>query len=174
MILTTRADMGNNLIELAQEKYDTAGAYQNASYSSGMASLFMQGMGAVLDYSALKQDLKNYNIQASNVQLQAMQRANQLRQSYLEAAGNYVYNAARRGIRADSGSVRSNLEASAQNLGKDIVSMQESANMQARTLQAQRKIKKYQARAGMTMKMLDLGFQGAEKTAKMVAGGAEA
>lgn len=181
-----RDKMAEDLISLANQKYDQAGVYGRTSYASGMASLFTRGMGAILDYSALKQDLKNYNLQikgtelaTQNVELQATQIANRLRQEYIESAGNYAYNAARRGVAVSSGSVQSGLRRGAEELGKNIQDINRNAEiekknleMQKVALKAQKKIQKYQARAGLAMTGLDIGFSAAEKTAKMMAGGA--
>lgn len=176
--------MAEDLIELSKEKYEKAGVYGQTSYASGMASLFTKGMGAVLDYSALKQDLKNYNLQikgtelaSQNVEIQATQMANRLRQQYIEQAGNYAYNAARRGVDVSSGSVQSNLRRTAEEMGKDVQNINRNAEIEKKNLEMQRvalkaekKIKKYQARAGLAMTGLDLGVQGAMKMA--TAGGA--
>lgn len=162
--------MAEDLIELSQEKYKQAGAYNNASYAMNMASIFTKGMGAVLDYSALKADLKNYDLQVKgtelgmmNVELQATQMANKLRQQYIEQAGNYAYNAARRGVAVSSGSVQSGLRRSAEETGKDIQKIQREAEiekknlqMQKYALQAQKKIQKHQSRAKLAMEGLDL------------------
>lgn len=175
-----------DLIALAKEKYNKAGVYNDASYKTGMASLFMQGMGAILDYSALKQDLKNYNLQvkgtelqSQNVEIQATEMANRLRESYLQAAGNYAYNAARRGVAVSSGSVQSGLRKTAEDMGKKVQSINREAELEKKNLEmqkvalkAQKKISKYQARSKLAMTGLDLGIQGAEKTVKYMTAGA--
>lgn len=176
--------MADDLITYAQSKYDQANDYKRTSFATGMASLFTQGMGAVLDYSALKADLKNYNLQIKgtelgmmNVELQATEMANKLRQQYIEQAGNYVYNAARRGVAVSSGSVQSGLRRSAEETGKDIQKINRDAEiekknleMQKVALKAQKKVQKYHARANLAMTGLDLGLQGAEKVMTMGAG----
>lgn len=176
--------MAEDLITLANEKYDKADVYGRTSYATGMASLFTQGMGAILDYSALKQDLKNYNLQikgtelaSQNVELQATQMANRLRQQYIEAAGNYVYSAARRGVAVSSGSVQAGLMKGAEETGKEVQRIGREAEiekknleMQKVALKAEKKIKKYQARANLAMTGLDLGVQGAIKMAGGVNG----
>lgn len=177
--------MAEDLIELSKEKYNTAGVYSKAGYSAGMASLFMQGMGAILDYSALKQDLKNYNLQmkgvdlqSQNVEIQATEMANRLKESYIQAAGNYAYNAARRGVAVSSGSVQAGLRKTAEDTGKKVQSINREAELEKKNLEmqkvalkAQKKISKYQARSKLAMTGLDLGFQAMEKTAKFMSGG---
>lgn len=178
--------MADSLIDWAKEKYEKAGEYGDASFGSGMASLFAKGMGAVLDYSALKTDLKNYNLHIKgtelgmmNVELQATEMANKLRQQYIEEAGNYVYNAARRGVAVSSGSVQSGLRRNAEDLGTNVQKINREAEiekknlqMQKVALQAEKKIKKHQARANLAMTGIDLGIQGAEKIMTAGAGGA--
>lgn len=167
--------MAEDLITLAKEKYGKAGEYGDASFGSGMASLFAKGMGAVLDYSALKTDLKNYNLQIKgtelgmmNVELQATEMANKLRQQYIEQAGNYAYNAARRGVAVSSGSVQSGLRRDAEDLGTNVQKINREAEiekknlqMQKVALQAEKKIKKHQARSELTMNLMELAASGA-------------
>ena len=105
--------------------------------------------------------------------------ANRLRESYLQAAGNYAYNAARRGVAVSSGSVQSNLRKTAEDMGKKVQSINREAELEKKNLEmrkvvlkAQKKISKYQARANLAMTGLDLGIQGAEKTAKYMTAGA--
>lgn len=172
-----RAKMAEDLIQLSKEKYDRAGVYGDVSYGTGMASLFTKAMGTILDYSALKQELKNYDLQtfgtglaSQNVEVQATQMANKLRQSYIESAGNYVYNAARRGIDVNSGSVRSNLNRTSEELGKNVQEINRNADIEKKNLQMQaiaqqatKKIKKAQGKVNMLMNLADIGFSGAEK-----------
>lgn len=171
--------MAENLIDLSQEKYDKAGVYGDISYGTGMASLFTKAMGSFMDYSALKQELKNYDLQtfgtglaSQNVEIQATQMANKLRQSYIESAGNYLYNAARRGIDVNSGSVRSNLQRTAEDLGKDVQEINRNAEiekknleMQAIAQQATKKIKKAQGKVNLLMNLGDIGFSAMEMMA---------
>lgn len=170
-----RGKMAEDLIELAKEKYDKSDEYGRTAYATGMASLFTQGMGSILDYSSLKQDLKNYNLQVKGVGLstlsvdvQATQMANRLRQQYIEAAGNYAYNAARRGVAVSSGSVQAGLRKGAEDVGEAVQTIGRNAEiekknleMQKVALKAQQKIEKHQARANLAMSAINLGLQGA-------------
>lgn len=165
--------MAQDLIELSKEKYGTADSYGKTSYATGMASIFTKAMGSILDYSALKQELKNYDLQtfgtglaSQNVELQATEMANKLRQSYIESAGNYIYNAARRGVDVSSGSVRSKLQRTSEDVGKEVQNIQRNAElekknlqMQAVALQSQKKIEKLRAKTGLVMNGIDLGIQ---------------
>lgn len=130
----------NDLLNLAEFK-------QFSGTSKSLAGDFSNIAGALINYSALKGDIRNYNIQANNVELAAKQQANQIRQQYIQAAANYSYNAARRGISVNSASVRSNLEGSAEAMGKDIQRMEQNAYLEANALRAKAKIAKTYGKA---------------------------
>lgn len=130
----------NDLLNLAEFK-------QFSGTSKSLASDFSNIAGALINYSALKGDIRNYNIQANNVELAAKQQANQIRQQYIQAAANYSYNAARRGISVNSASVRSNLEGSAEAMGKDIQRLEQNAYLEANALRAKAKIAKTYGKA---------------------------
>lgn len=130
----------NDLLKLADFK-------QFSGTSKSLAGDFSNIAGALINYSALKGDIRNYNIQANNVELAAKQQANQIRQQYIQAAANYSYNAARRGISVNSASVRSNLEVSAEAMGKDIQRLEQNAYLEANALRAKAKIAKTYGKA---------------------------
>ena len=136
--------------EEIMNKYLTqASKYKKMQGAMTMASGFADAVGSVIDYSALKGELSNYKIQASQIELQAKQRANQLREQFLGAVGSYTAGASRRGISVASGSVRQNIESSAISLGKDIQRQEENARMQAQALRQQAKIDKHRGKAQM-------------------------
>lgn len=128
---------------------EQAADYQKLSGGLTMAQGFSQIVGSFADYSLLKANISNYYAQANSILLQAKESANQLRQQYIQAAGNYEFGAAQRGISVKSGSVRSNLEQSAINIGKDVSKMQSNAQMQAQTLRQQAKMQKHAGKAKM-------------------------
>lgn len=130
----------NDLLNLAEFK-------QFSGTSKSLAGDFSNIAGALINYSALKGDIKNYYIQADNVELAAKQQANQIRQQYLQTAANYSYNAARRGISVNSASVRSNLEGSAEAMGRDIQRLEQNAYLEANALRAKAKIAKTYGKA---------------------------
>jgi hypothetical protein len=130
----------NDLLNLAEFK-------QFSGTSKSLAGDFSNIAGVLINYSALKGDIRNYNIQADNVELAAKQQANQIRQQYIQAAANYSYNAARRGISVNSASVRSNLEGSAEAMGKDIQRLEQNAYLEANALRAKAKIAKTYGKA---------------------------
>jgi hypothetical protein len=130
----------NDLLNLAEFK-------QFSGTPKSLAGDFSNIAGVLINYSALKGDIRNYNIQANNVELAAKQQANQIRQQYIQAAANYSYNAARRGISVNSASVRSNLEGSAEAMGKDIQRLEQNAYLEANALRAKAKIAKTYGKA---------------------------
>lgn len=156
----------NDLLNLAEFK-------QFSGTSKSLAGDFSNIAGALINYSALKGDIRNYNIQANNVELAAKQQANQIRQQYIQAAANYSYNAARRGISVNSASVRSNLEGSAEAMGRDIQRLDQNASVKASALRNQAKVLKAYGRAEMVRNVTGSIMNIAETGAKMVAlGGA--
>lgn len=156
------------------EIIEQAQSEQNAANRKGLAGDFANIMGSFVNYSALKRDLRNVYLEADNVQLQAKQQANQIRQQYLQAASNYQYAAARRGIDVNSASVRSNLEGSAEAMGKDIQRLEENAYVKAQALRTQAKIAKQYGKAehirNVTGSIMNMG----ETVAKMYATGGAA
>lgn len=138
-----------DLTDLMNTKLENAEKYNKIGLAGGLASSFADVVGSFVDYSTLTGNASDYYIQAGNVELQAKERANMLRQQYISAAGNYIQNAAMRGINVNSGSVRSNLESSAINMGKDIQTMNKNATMQAKALRSQAKISNIAAKGAM-------------------------
>lgn len=138
-----------DLTDLMNKKLEQAETYNNLGLATGLASSFADVAGSFVDYSTLIGNAADYYIQAGNVELQAKERANMLRQQYISAAGNYIQNAAMRGINVNSGSVRSNLESSAINMGQDIQTMNKNAKMQAKALRSQAKISDIAAKGSM-------------------------
>jgi hypothetical protein len=84
-----------------------------------------------------KQQAKN---QASQIQLQAEQRSNQLLAGFNKAIGTANYGAARRGVKVGEGSALKNIELSAKDLGTDLSRSRTNANMKASSVKAQGRI----------------------------------
>lgn len=108
--------------------------------ATNIAGDFSNIAGSFINYNALKSDLKNSMLQADNVELAAKQRANQIREQFIQSAASYSFNAARRGISVNSASVKSNIQNSAETLGKDIQTMSQNAKLQANAMRTQAKI----------------------------------
>lgn len=129
-----------NLLSLAGENYKMGGI-------TGFGSAFASMAGSMLNYQALKTEAMQLGVQASNIELQAQQQANALREQFISNVGTYQYGAARRGVSVGSGSVRSNIESSAMNVGEDIRRAGKNASMQASALRTQAKIARKRASA---------------------------
>ena len=138
----------SGLLELASDKY------KYSAYMGG-ASAFAKMASGYLDYSALKTDAYSLQVQANNIELQAQEKANMLREQFIQSLGSYQLNAAQRGVSLSSGSVRNNMESSAMGLGKDISKIKKNAMFEANALRAQASNKK-----GLAKSQLWNGFAG--------------
>ena len=124
-----------DMFDVSKNNYYIAGAQK-------MAGGFAQIVGSSINYSLLKTDLKQLETSAQNIELQAQERANQLRQQFISSIGSYQFGAAQRGVSVGSGSVLSNLESSAMNVGLDVQKAKKNASLQASALRTQAKIAK--------------------------------
>lgn len=120
----------NNLMGLVGKQYMLSGMTVGAGS-------FAQAAGSLLDYSLMKADAGNLYVQANQIELQAQERANMLREQFLSSVGTYQYGAAQRNISVGSGSVVGNIERSSGKLGEDITMMNKNASMQANALRSQ-------------------------------------
>ena len=137
------------MINKGNDQYSLSQFNSAMGYTAGLGSTFSNLAGSFIDYGTLRTDAASLYVQAGEVQLQAKQRANQLRQQFINATGSYMFGAAQRGVAVQSGSVQSNLENSAINLGKDIDKMERNADMKALQLATQANIAKKKANAMM-------------------------
>ena len=137
---TTSGTSGTNgLLGQSQGNYYISGLQKTAG---GYAQL----VGAKLNWNALKTELTQYELSAQNIELQAQERANQLREQFISNVGNYQFGAAQRGVSVGSGSVRQNLESSAMSLGSDIAKQQKIADVKASSLRTQSEIARIRGR----------------------------
>lgn len=134
--------LDNDTRGLIAEKYKRSGKMT-------MASGFAQAVGGYIDYNALKTEALGYDTAAMSVELQAEQQANFLRKQYIEAVGNVTYGAAARGVKSTSENVRANVERSSEEMGKDIQTTRENAQMTAREYRLQGKIAKRNAKTSL-------------------------
>lgn len=135
------------LFQIANSENQTAKDYAGWGAVAGLGSTFSSLAGSLIDYGTLKTDASSLYVQAGEVQLQAKQRANQLREQFINATGSYMFGAAQRGIAVQSGSVQSNLKRSAENLGQDIATMDKNAELKASALRTQANIAMSKAKA---------------------------
>ena len=137
----------SGLLELAGNNY------KYASYA-GAAGAFAQMASGYMNYQALRTDAYGLKVQANEIELQAQQKANMLREQFINSVGAYQVNATQRGVALSSGSVRNNIETSAGSLGKDIATIKKSAGLQANALRAQSKVAKWQGRSALVSGVL--------------------
>lgn len=162
------AEEYSGLFKSAQDEY-------NKSATEYAASSFSKLVGGFINYDALKADAAQLKTEASNIELQAKERANILRQQFVEAMGAYQMNAAQRGISVGSMNVRSNLEGSAMSMGEDIAKAERNAAMKASALRTQAKIAKIRGKYQMFQNIIDSGedaYKAGQKMFMAMGGGA--
>lgn len=161
---------------MAEDTYDyllkaAKGDYDEGALKYG-ASGFSKIAGGMINYSSLKTEAAQLKTQALSIEQQARERANLIREQFIEAMGAYQLNAAQRGISVGSMSVRNNLENSAANLSNDIAKDKRNASMKANALRAQAKIAKIQGKYEMFNQFIEGGEDLAKSAAiKYMSGG---
>ena len=156
----------SGLLELASDKY------KYSAYMHG-ASAFAQLASGYTNYSALNTDAYSLRVQANNIELQAQEKANMLREQFLQSLGAYQLNAVQRGVSLSSGSVRDNMESSAMGLGNDISKIKKNAMFEANALRAKASINKGLAKSAMwsvlggTMSSLGNAFMAYDMSSKL-------
>lgn len=131
-------DSYNLLLEQA------AGSYKSSAMNYG-AGAFAQISGGIINYMALNTEAAQYKLQAKSIEVQALERANQVREEFVGAVADYQYSAAARGISVSSGSVQDNIRTSSINLGQDMRKLQKSAELRAEAARTMGKISKIRA-----------------------------
>lgn len=121
--------------------------------SSAIGGAFQIGE-AVINYSMLRAESMFADVQADQIELQAKQQANLLRENFNQAIGNELLSATRRGVDVRSAGLRASTELSAKNLGEDISTLKSNAESEAGRLRAQSKINKRVAKAGLVSGIL--------------------
>ncbi len=104
----------------------------------GGAQIFktVQNLTAMdVDYETLKLDAGFKENQALNIEFQAQQEANYLRDQFTEQVGNYQYGTARRNVKI--GEAGSNIEDSSRDLGIDMAKIKGNADFKAQQLRAE-------------------------------------
>jgi len=88
-----------------------------------------------VDYDILQLKARDKELQAEELRVQVEQDANNLREQFNQAVGDYQYNTARRGVKVGEGSAAKNVEESAINVGKDVRTARDTAENQAGMLE---------------------------------------
>lgn len=116
--------MDNLLDEKTKLLYEGSVAQSNAS-------AFAQIANGLVNYSIFKSNKALANTEASQIELNAQERANALREQFNSAVGDILTSVASRGGKVSSGNTRSNIENSSIDLGKDIQKLSTNANTKA-------------------------------------------
>lgn len=144
------------LIGMTEEEINSYKSYKNtqnvASFMGGFAD-------SLIDYSALQINAGFNETSADRIELQAEQRANNIREEFSSAVGNLSYSATRRGIASDSGSVKKNIEHSSENMGYNIKTMKDNAKGKADDIRFKNNMAKKQAKSGMISGILGGGIK---------------
>ena len=107
---------------------------------------FLADIGnSIIDYNVLKTENSFNEIQASQIELQALQQVNQMREQFNNQIGNYQYNTAMRGLKYGG----DGLEKSAKNFGEDMSTINTNAKFKANALRTQTRISNKYANASL-------------------------
>jgi hypothetical protein len=123
--------MEQDSLKMEKEKYDKAISNSNLMQTFNIGSSLMT---AGINANILQGNFEELERSAEAVELQALERANILRERYSKSVGDFIVGAARRGIKISSGSVKANIERSAEELGEDIQNEKENAKAYAERL----------------------------------------
>lgn len=121
------------------------------SFGAGVSNF----MATSANWNILQGNFDSLELGADSIKLQAIERANQLRESFNSAIGDYVYMAEKRGFKSDSGSARANIEMSSMNLGKDISAMEKEAQAKSEVMKAKARAMKAQQGATVAKGLVD-------------------
>lgn len=125
---------------------------RTANYMYG-ASTLSSMMGAGVNYNLMKVQNANLGIQANQIELNAIEQVNSMREQFNQAISQVQFNAVQRGIKSTSGSVQQNIEMSAKNFGNDAKTINNNAKMQANALRGQQAVNNKIAKANMFNQM---------------------
>jgi len=95
--------------------------------ASALATLFQPD----INYDKLVGNAKQAEQQADNIEAQAMEQADLMRQQLNEYLGDAVYTSARRGVKVNEGSAKDHVELSSKAMGEDESTMFKNADKKA-------------------------------------------
>ena len=134
------------------KKMQADNALENSKNKSMFSSTLAGGanmlMGAV-NANILMGNFEAMESSADAIQLQALEMANNLREKFISAVGDYTYSSARRGIKTNSKSVTDNIQRSSEALGKDISRTKDNAKAKADKARSKAKYQKHMAGASI-------------------------
>lgn len=137
-----------------KEAWEKADFKEKMSWGMSMASQF-SALGSMIDTYQADRLNADQAYTVSALELQALQQANQVRQQFINAMGNTIYGAQRRGVRVSSANVRDNLMRSSEALGKDVQTLYQNVQAKADVLRAREKMNKSRAKYGLMTNVLN-------------------
>lgn len=143
---------GTDLDKLTNKELQLGGMLSDQQKQTAM----LGGMGSIasigsmaINYDMLKTENLFKENQAKQIEIQAQEQANMLRENFNVMLGQEAVQTARRGITQSSGSVRAGKELSAKNIGEDISSMKKTAKAKSDKIRAEASISKRSGKAQM-------------------------
>lgn len=113
------------------------GNLAGASYG---ASALSRVFSPNIDYGVLKGQASQKKVQADQLQLNAIEIANDIRESFNESVGNFLFSASQRGVSVQGGGVQQTIERSAGKMGKDVAKLKKQTDLKAGALRSEAKI----------------------------------
>lgn len=129
----------NNLLDFLKSNEGQGTLLYGASAIAGIAN-------SLVDYNLFKTQNSFNKVQANQIELQAQQQINQLREQFNNQIGNTQYKTATRGIKVKENRA---MELSAKNLGEDIHTLKTNAKMKADNLRTQARINNKMAKSSL-------------------------
>ena len=124
----------------------TQDLYNQSAYQSS-ASAFSTLMSGYINYATLKTDAYASEVEANQIELNAKEKANALREKYLSGAGNAIFASTMSGGRSSSGSVQKNLEMSAKALSEDTSNVERAGQAKAKAMRIKASLEKTRAKS---------------------------
>ena len=143
--------MANESQTLIDKK--TQDLYKQSAIQSG-ASAFSTLMGGYINYATLNTDAYASEVEANQVELNAKEKANALRERYLSSAGNMLFASTMRGGRSSSGSIQKNLEMSAKALNEDTANVERTGQAKAKAMRIKASLEKTRAKSELVSSTL--------------------
>ena len=131
----------------------TQDLYKQSAIQSG-ASAFSTLMGGYINYATLKTDAYASEVEANQIELNAKEKANALREKYLQGAGNAIFASTMSGGRSSSGSVQKNLEMSAKALSEDTANVERAGQAKAKAMRIKASLEKTKANSELVGSIL--------------------
>lgn len=137
--MTYNNKSNNNLLDFLKSNEGQGTLLHGASAIASIAN-------SLVDYNLFKTQNSFNKVQANQIELQAQQQINQLREQFNNQIGNTQYKTATRGIKVKENRA---MELSAKNLGEDIHTLKTNTKMKADNLRTQARINNKMAKSSL-------------------------